>query len=326
MVDARVSRRLVNIVVPLERKWRTFKAFMQNVEQVVLKSDYERHVRLVVVLFESEPELIHDSTYGNGKHKSKQSELIGELFRQLRTNYADRTDENTFRLLVRTTDRFSRSVACDAAAALFGPHELLFFVDADMLFTSDLLHRVRLNTIDQRQVYFPIVFSEYSPYRLEEAIRAFRNASSSHTPLSASSNNQRVKTLSSHFRFETDDGFWIYFGYGMVSIYAGDLARVGGFNTKITGWGQEDIDLFGKVFRSNLTIFRAVDPGLVHVYHRMTCDPHLSKLQMKMCLESKTSSIESQSKLAKFIYDTKAYLIDPFGTNKRNQTSTSTSS
>jgi len=56
-------------------------------------------------------------------------------------------------------------------ASLFGLHELIFFVDVDIAFTADFLLRARLNTIEYRQVYYPIVFSEYNPGRPKDSLR-----------------------------------------------------------------------------------------------------------------------------------------------------------
>jgi len=32
-----------------------------------------------------------------------------------------------------------------------------------------------------------------------------------------------------------------------MGIYRGDLALIGGFDISITGWGQEDLDVYEKV-------------------------------------------------------------------------------
>jgi hypothetical protein len=60
-----------------------------------------------------------------------------------------------------------------------------------------------------------------------------------------------------------------------------------------------------------LTIFRSVDPGLVHVFHKIECDMNLSEEQLIMCMGSKSTSIASQRNLANLIYDKKLFLIEP---------------
>ena len=51
--------------------------------------------------------------------------------------------------------------------------------------------------------------------------------------------------------------------------------------------------MYGKFIESNLTIFRAADPGIVHVYHEIICDPNLPPNQLVMCLGTKSSSYAS---------------------------------
>ena len=66
---------------------------------------------------------------------------------------------------------FSRSIGCELGAALFDTNELIFFVDVDIMFTNEFLLRARLNTIEYKQVYYPIVFSEYDPDEPLNAIK-----------------------------------------------------------------------------------------------------------------------------------------------------------
>lgn len=170
--------------------------------------------------------------------------------------------------------------------------ELIFFVDVDMAFSREFLLRARLNTIESKQVYYPIVFSEYNPDQISEA---FKLSTVAKDP-------KRQKVRSDHYGFDLDTGYWRNFGFGILATYNSDLKRVGGFNKSIVGWGKEDVDLYEKFIKSELTIFRTVDPGLVHVFHRIECDPGLNDEQMLMCIGSKATSIASQRVLADLIF------------------------
>ena len=59
-------------------------------------------------------------------------------------------------------------------------------------------------------------------------------------------------------------------------MYKSDLDKVGGFNTNIKGWGTEDSDLVSKIAKKKLNIFRSTDNGLIHIYHKIKCDPKLT--------------------------------------------------
>jgi chondroitin sulfate synthase len=68
--------------------------------------------------------------------------------------------------------------------------------------------------------------------------------------------------------FRDGGGYWRDFGFGIMAAHKGDIVRAGGFNTRIHGWGKEDVDLYSKCLKIGLTITRTTDPHLVHVYHQ----------------------------------------------------------
>ncbi|XP_013413547.1 chondroitin sulfate synthase 1 [Lingula anatina] len=177
---------------------------------------------------------------------------------------------------------FSRGVALQQGSAMFDSRTLLFFVDVDITFNNDALQRIRSNTIRGQQVYFPVVFSQYDPAMV--------------------CNQNPCPNIP--FVFTENIGYWRQFGYGIVSAYKSDFMKVGGFDTTIQGWGKEDVDLFTKfVTLSNLTIFRSVDLGLVHIFHPIHCDPNLDAAQYQMCLGSKAASFAPVWKLSEMVYN-----------------------
>uniref|UniRef100_A0A915DFX1 Hexosyltransferase n=1 Tax=Ditylenchus dipsaci TaxID=166011 RepID=A0A915DFX1_9BILA len=161
---------------------------------------------------------------------------------------------------------FSRGRALSAgAAAIADPHALLFFTDVDMLIEYESLERL-----------FPIVFSEYSPEYWSE-----------------------VEKESDKQTYANTRGYFRHFGFGLVSIYKQDFDQIGGFNQTIVGWGLEDVDLFEKCIHSpHLRVFRAPDPGLVHVAHPIQCRNDLPEAQKKMCIGTKAASLASFDHLA----------------------------
>ncbi|KFM68678.1 Chondroitin sulfate synthase 1, partial [Stegodyphus mimosarum] len=247
----------VNVVVPLYGRLENFKRFLNNIETVCLQEDEK--MRLAVILFDSDQE---DAT---------ESKLVIEDLVRRYPSYDIQ--------LLEATGPFSRAIALEMGAKAFSLDSLLFFVDVDIVLDYGVLERIRLNTIKSKQVYFPIVFSEYDPEYLE--------------------NDSEMPLLSE------ERGYWRQFGYGIVSIYHSDLRAVGGFDTSIQGWGKEDVDLYSKVVRSNLTTLRAADPGIVHIFHPVSCSPELEDLQYEMCWGSKLSSLASQKTLAKIILSNK---------------------
>lgn len=160
------------------------------------------------------------------------------------------------------------------------------------------------------KVYYPIVYSEYDPSNVKEAIRILgRNESMSSSSARNVAADLSEQLNSSHFEFSFDKGYWRQFGFGIVVVYNSDLRRVGGFDVSIVGWGKEDVDLYEKFIASNLTVFRSVDVGLTHVFHKIECDPKLPDEQMVMCLGSKGTSIASQRVLANLVYENREALL-----------------
>ena len=275
-----IKDKVINFVVPLAGRWETFKRFMMNYEDICLRTN--ENVKLVIVLFEDE---ITDKVSG-----LKQSKAIQKLFIQLMAKYGLK-DGNRHLNLILSEGKFSRSIGCELGADTFSTNDLIFFIDVDIAFTSDFLLRARLNTIEYKQVYYPIVFSEYDP---DDTINSIRNVKTEKR------SNQKLRKH--HFDFSPNSGYWRHFGFGIVATYNSDLKRVGGFDKSIIGWGKEDVDLYEKYIKSNMTVFRTVDPGLVHVFHKIECDPQLNNEQTLMCIGSKSTSIASQRVLANLIY------------------------
>ena len=148
---------------------------------------------------------------------------------------------------------FSRAVGLMAGVEECGAEDLLLLLDIDIQFTAAALHTARTFTRPRQAVYFPIVFSQ----------------------------------------FRDGGGYWRDFGYGIVSVYAGDLASVKGLNMHISGWGKEDVDLYDRFLASNLSVVRAADPSLVHLYHPVVCSPSLAPDQAAMCATSRANTFLS---------------------------------
>lgn len=64
------------------------------------------------------------------------------------------------------------------------------------------------------------------------------------------------------------------------------------------------MDLFNKFVANaeNITVFRSVDPGLVHIFHVVECDPNLVLSQLKMCRNTRADTYGSFGTLAKLLY------------------------
>ena len=257
----------VNFILPLAGRYKTFLQFMNNFEEACLKKG--ENVSMIIMLFHSEQE-------------DRTQETVAYI-----NTLAEKYPHHI--LQVKQLDGvFLRGAALQHGSNLFGDGDLLFFIDVDMYLSTDTLMRIRLNTIKGEQVYYPIVFSQYDPQ----------------LACGTTANSSNCMPRTSPFTFDSQLGYWRLFGYGIASLYKYDLDRIGGFNLDIKGWGKEDVDLLERFIAYNISIFRSVDVGLVHIFHSIVCNPKLEPAQYQMCLGSKAASYASTEKLASIVYNT----------------------
>lgn len=249
------SQRKVNILVPLSGRYEIFVRFMENFEKVCLIP--KQNVKLSIILVDNE----------SNQNKGKHMELIDDYYR--RYPKADLS-------VIPMTGNFSRGLALELGSAQLDNDTLLFFCDVDLIFTADALQRCRDNTVQGRQAYFPVVFSQYNP------------------KIVYAENNPR----DNKFVLTKKSGFWRDYGFGITCVFKSDLLKAGGFDTSILGWGLEDVDLFTKMINSGLKVLRSQEPGIVHIYHPVHCNASLEQKQHKMCLGSRASTYASTMQLA----------------------------
>ncbi|CAG2159775.1 unnamed protein product [Oppiella nova] len=127
------SSQVVNIIVPLSGRIEAFQRFVENFKEVQTKDKY---ISLAVVLFpDSAQSLNQTNAILNEVQKSGIDVRVGQL-----------------------GGFFSRAAALQRGSAMFSKDSLLLFLDVDMHFTDEVIARVRLNTIQTKQIYFPIIF------------------------------------------------------------------------------------------------------------------------------------------------------------------------
>jgi chondroitin sulfate synthase len=252
----------VHFILPLAGRHETFSRFMDNFENTFLGEDGDA-VALAIVLF----------------YEARQTDQITERIATTRSRFP-----GTEIHLELMSGNFSRGSGLQRGAALFERDALLVFIDVDFRIHRDVLRRVRLNTIKGRQVYYPIVYSEYNARWTAAAAAASGIKLNSSDPL------------------DSNNGYWRHSGYGILAVYNGDFLNVGGFDLSIQGWGLEDVQLVERFIARNMSVFRSPDIGLVHVFHETTCDVKMiSRHQYEACLGVRRSTLASAKVLASYV-------------------------
>jgi len=226
---------VVNFLMALSGRPDNFIRFLQNFKDAFLTANEK--VNLIVAFFPKNDDYDYKQTKSESNElivKSEQqyeeqqdsiSKTINDVdfIRKTMDDYQSEYPERTFKLIMLEKGRaFSRGVGLqEASQNVENNNEILFFCDVDLVFTTDLLTHIRRNTVQRQRVYYPVFFSQYDP----DVVYVEK---------------PRPPT---HFSFEELDGFWRYFSYGMLSIYKSDFDNTTGFNTKIQGWGLEDVEM-----------------------------------------------------------------------------------
>ena len=203
--------------------------------------------------------------------KLKDSKQHKKIFNTYKMKYP----QDVFHWLDVNSAIFQRGLALNMGSKYFGKKALLSFTDVDLVFKTEYLDRCRINTIPNEQIYFPIMFSKFHPNITRTG-------------------KTKAKSV---FTYEKDAGLWRIYSYGPVCLYSNDVFAVRGFNTTIKGWGMEDVDFFDKFVKTRkFRLFRAPDPGLVHIFHKHApCLPRLTFKQQKMCRDATASYLSSAS-------------------------------
>lgn len=296
-----VYSRRINFVMPLMGRQEIFGRFMKNYEDIVLRTD--EAVTLIVVLYlDSKSPL----DYSNAES------LI---------NYYKGLYGKEIKVVQMGSTTFSRGAALTEGLKQCEDDDLVFFIDVDMMFNFESLRRIRINTIKYNQVYFPVVFSEYNPDVVngEDYNKFTGETLVLNTDLgkyvdsseSGAKSERELTNLKYSKQVNDDYGYFRQYGFGILSIFKRDFERVGGFDMNIKGWGLEDVQLFETLIKSNLTVHRAPDDSLVHIFHSVDCDKNLEKSQFLMCLGTKASTYGSDKHMTYYMLNHPEVLWPP---------------
>lgn len=137
----------INFILPLSGRYRIFERFIKIYEEVCLKRHKSTNLYIVLYRDKESPEDFEKTTL-----------------------LADRLAENYpyYVIKVIAADQtFSRGGALQLGINELQEDSLMLFIDVDMVFDDSMLLRIRHNTVQNKKVYFPIVYSLYNPKFLD---------------------------------------------------------------------------------------------------------------------------------------------------------------
>lgn len=259
----------LNLIVVSSNKDEALGRFLDNFQREVLKFPPRRdHFTLTILYFT--------------KKNQSTSPLLDRI------NHLVKKYHLTVRLSLmdQKTKPYNRGLGRQLAAKLFTEDRLLFFLDVDLIFTGRALENTRRLMIHQLStssctVYFPIIFSVF--------------------PTSELNNGSSVTSLHS------SNGLFSIYGFGNVAVRKIDLDRIGGWETDNGDWGDEDVNLFKRFTETapDCRVFRAVEPGLRHWYHKKMCHGIANKAREQMCHDAAANIFASQADMVNYVFSNK---------------------
>ncbi len=236
----------VNFVVPTSPVSRAFQRFMISFESGFLARIPPELVGLLVIL------------YSDGTFRNYDKDIFAAV--TLLDLYKKKYPQADLRLI--TTRRpYSRKESIELASLEYPTYELLFLADIHIDFSTQFLERCRMNAHEGQQVYFPAVFSLYHP---------------------ADYYKQRVRNpYATRFKLSEQLGSWMHESFHLTCVYNYDLIEVLqlGKSLKESEWNL--LSLF--IEYKKLTIFRAMEPGLLHLWQDGCKEEQLGENEKILC-------------------------------------------
>ena len=235
--------------------------FVPKLQIQQLPAIVKRKVNFILPLYKKESVFDRFLENFEQEFKTENVKLIVVLFTPNGENHEE--DKKLRRVgfdytLLKIKGQFSRAFALQKGVEALEPEDLMFFVDVDMRINAGVLNTIRLFVEKGKSVYFPIVFS--------------------------------------NFGGTSERGYWRQYGYGMVALFKSDFV---GMDLNIHGWGKEDVALFDKFTKyTTLRLYRAPDKDLVHMHHKVHCNPSLAEDQLRMCKSSSSNNFRSDTDAA----------------------------
>jgi len=181
----------------------------------------------------------------------------------------------------------SQFTILDKVAAKMQANTLTLLGSVDMELNAEFLNRVRMNTIQGWQVFFPIGFMEYKPNLV-----------------------YREKPYPKTVEVKKDLGHFDKRSFDHASFYLSDYvaARVkiqDEVPVSLTGNSKviPKYDIYDMFLKTELHIFRAIEPSLKFHYKFKDCNPLMAENLYQECIARQTEGLASRRQLAQALFE-----------------------
>jgi chondroitin sulfate synthase len=135
---------------------------------------------------------------------------------------------------------FKKANCLQIAINLLAEKDLFFVYDVDLVIDEGFIKRIR--AVAETEVYFPILMSQFE----------------------ADKENWPSVNESS--------GYWRTWGVGPVAMTKETYDRSDRYNQTISGWGNEDTELYENFITKKIKFLRSRDAGIFHPWHVKNCE------------------------------------------------------
>ena len=220
----------VNFVVATTAVSREFQRFIMSFENSFLARKPPELVGMLVLM------------YSDGKFRTHDKDTFAVT--TLVDIYKKKYPEADMRLNIINRE-YSRLDMLKMASKEYPSYELLFLSDIHIDFSTKFLETCRMNTIEDKQVYFPAIFNPYNPSDFYQA--------------------KILYPYATKFQISESRGSWMHDNFHIACVYNYDLIKI--LNGQEEKNWRENWSLVDQFIQQNqLDIFRSVEPGLVHMW------------------------------------------------------------
>ncbi|CAF0958818.1 unnamed protein product [Brachionus calyciflorus] len=288
------NKQFINIILTIssnEKNYQAFKFFMQSFyfNSIKRKENFENTLTIVFG---------YEST----------DKVLTQKFEKIFDYFINDLNFDRLKIVRIVNDKYSRAKFIDIGVNSCCPKEksLIFVTDIDVYFDFGFLNLCRLNAIEGKKVFYPILFSLYNPN-----VRNNNTVNIDDETFEIDLDKFNKKMLAMNIKISNSNGYWRESGYGMVCLYKKDYLNIGGFGKykRVRGWGGEDVYLAERFYSKGYDLFRAITPGLYHLYHKKECvRKELGIRRYKACVQIKIKNEASQMVLGYLFFNKTEFL------------------
>lgn len=142
-----LTEKTINMIVPLTGFSDRFNRFIKNLIDIAWSRKGEKVCLIIVLVLD----------------KNKEDDSVNEIKKQVAKVQKDYPRADIQIIETAGEGAFARGLTLDLGTRHLRNDSLIFFVDIDLLFSNAFLQRCRLNAVQGKRVFYPMMFSQYNP-------------------------------------------------------------------------------------------------------------------------------------------------------------------